>query len=124
MFGSFRGKIEQLKINFENTKPLRLLLIQTVKIICLSDLFYVLYFLGDAAVGKSSSVERFVKNEFFEFQQPTIGYPPPSTSTSPCAYTSYCSFYIFIYVLLLFVSAAFLTQTVTLDDFIVKFEIW
>ena len=28
---------------------------------------------GDAAVGKSSSVERFVKNEFFEFQQPTIG---------------------------------------------------
>jgi len=34
-----------------------------------------------------------VKDEFFEFQQPTIG-------------------------------AAFLTQTVTLDDYIVKFEIW
>jgi len=48
---------------------------------------------GDAAVGKSSSVERFVKNEFFEFQQPTIG-------------------------------AAFLTQTVQLEDCIVKFEIW
>ena len=47
---------------------------------------------GDAAVGKSSSVERFVKNEFFEFQQPTIG-------------------------------AAFLTQTVQLEDCIVKFEI-
>jgi len=44
-------------------------------------------------VGKSSCVERFVKNEFFEFQQPTIG-------------------------------AAFLTQTVQLDDYIVKFEIW
>lgn len=29
--------------------------------------------LGDTAVGKSSSVERFVKDEFFEFQQPTIG---------------------------------------------------
>ena len=29
-------------------------------------------FAGDAAVGKSSCVERFVKNEFFEFQQPTI----------------------------------------------------
>jgi small GTP-binding protein len=54
---------------------------------------YKLVLLGDAAVGKSSSVERFVKNEFFEFQQPTIG-------------------------------AAFLTQTVTLDDCIVKFEIW
>lgn len=35
---------------------------------------YKLVLLGDAAVGKSSSVERFVKNEFFEFQQPTIGY--------------------------------------------------
>lgn len=44
-------------------------------------------------MGKSSCVERFVKNEFFEFQQPTIG-------------------------------AAFLTQTVALDDYIVKFEIW
>jgi len=54
---------------------------------------YKLVLLGDAAVGKSSSVERFVKNEFFEFQQPTIG-------------------------------AAFLTQTVQLDDYIVKFEIW
>jgi len=54
---------------------------------------FKLVLLGDTAVGKSSSVERFVKNEFFEFQQPTIG-------------------------------AAFLTQSVQLDDFIVKFEIW
>jgi len=54
---------------------------------------YKLVLLGDAAVGKSSSVERFVKNEFFEFQQPTIG-------------------------------AAFLTQSVQLDDYIVRFEIW
>lgn len=54
-------------------------------------LFY--YFSGEAAVGKSSTVERFVKNEFFEFQQPTIG-------------------------------AAYLTQTVTLTDCIIKFEIW
>lgn len=54
---------------------------------------FKLVLLGDAAVGKSSSVERFVKNEFFEFQQPTIG-------------------------------AAFLTQTVQLDDCTVKFEIW
>jgi len=54
---------------------------------------FKLVLLGDAAVGKSSCVERFVKNEFFEFQQPTIG-------------------------------AAFLTQTVAVDDYIVKFEIW
>jgi len=54
---------------------------------------FKLVLLGDAAVGKSSSVERFVKNEFFAFQQPTIG-------------------------------AAFLTQTVALEDYIVKFEIW
>ena len=55
--------------------------------------FYPFLGVGDTAVGKSSSVERFVKNEFFEFQQPTIG-------------------------------AAFLTQSVQLDDVIVKFEIW
>mmetsp|Transcript_7968 Transcript_7968/g.15575 ORF Transcript_7968/g.15575 Transcript_7968/m.15575 type:complete len:133 (+) Transcript_7968:57-455(+) len=54
---------------------------------------FKLVLLGDAAVGKSSCVERFVKNEFFEFQQPTIG-------------------------------AAFLTQTIPLDEYIVKFEIW
>lgn len=34
---------------------------------------YKLVLLGDAAVGKSSTVERFVKDEFFDFQQPTIG---------------------------------------------------
>merc|ERR1712226_1132332 len=49
--------------------------------------------LGDAAVGKSCLVVRFVRDEFFEFQEPTIG-------------------------------AAFLTQTVALDDATVKFEIW
>merc|ERR1712194_264806 len=49
--------------------------------------------LGDTAVGKSCLVVRFVRDEFFEFQEPTIG-------------------------------AAFLTQTVALDDATVKFEIW
>ncbi|GBG28366.1 Ras-related protein Rab-5A [Hondaea fermentalgiana] len=52
-----------------------------------------LVLLGDTAVGKSCLVVRFVRDEFFEFQEPTIG-------------------------------AAFLTQTVTLDDATVKFEIW
>ena len=49
--------------------------------------------LGDTAVGKSCLVVRFVRDEFFEFQEPTIG-------------------------------AAFLTQTVSLEDTTVKFEIW
>lgn len=54
---------------------------------------YKLVLLGDSAVGKSCLVVRFVRDEFFEFQEPTIG-------------------------------AAFLTQTVTLEDATVKFEIW
>jgi GTPase SAR1 family protein len=54
---------------------------------------YKLVLLGDTAVGKSCLVVRFVRDEFFEFQEPTIG-------------------------------AAFLTQTVALDDTTVKFEIW
>lgn len=54
---------------------------------------FKLVLLGNTAVGKSCLVVRFVRNEFFEFQEPTIG-------------------------------AAFLTQTVTLDDTTVKFEIW
>ncbi len=55
---------------------------------------FKLVLLGDTAVGKSCLVVRFVRDEFFEFQEPTIG-------------------------------AAFLTQTVSLDDgMTVKFEIW
>ena len=30
-------------------------------------------FLGDTSVGKSCLAVRFIKNEFFEFQEPTIG---------------------------------------------------
>ena len=54
---------------------------------------FKLVLLGDSAVGKSCLVVRFVRDEFFEYQEPTIG-------------------------------AAFLTQTVTLSDATVKFEIW
>ncbi len=44
-------------------------------------------------MGKSCLVVRFVRDEFFEYQEPTIG-------------------------------AAFLTQTVQLEDATVKLEIW
>lgn len=54
---------------------------------------FKLVLLGESAVGKSSLVLRFVKGQFHEFQEATIG-------------------------------AAFLTQTVCLDDTTVKFEIW
>ena len=52
-----------------------------------------LVLLGDTAVGKSCLVVRFVRDEFFPFQEPTIG-------------------------------AAFLTQTVNVDNVTIKFEIW
>lgn len=54
---------------------------------------FKLVLLGESSVGKSSLVLRFVKGQFHEFQEATIG-------------------------------AAFLTQTVCLDDTTVKFEIW
>ncbi|KAJ0016011.1 hypothetical protein NQD34_014301 [Periophthalmus magnuspinnatus] len=54
---------------------------------------FKLVLLGESAVGKSSLVLRFVKGQFHEYQEATIG-------------------------------AAFLTQTVCLDDTTVKFEIW
>ncbi|CEO96314.1 Ras family [Plasmodiophora brassicae] len=54
---------------------------------------FKLVLLGDSAVGKSSLVLRFVKGQFFEYQESTIG-------------------------------AAFLTQTVVVQDCTVKFEIW
>ncbi|MBZ3886421.1 Ras-related protein Rab-5C [Sciurus carolinensis] len=52
-----------------------------------------LVLLGESAVGKSSLIPHFVKGQFREYQESTIG-------------------------------AAFLTQTVCLDDTKVKFEIW
>ncbi|GMT29307.1 hypothetical protein PFISCL1PPCAC_20604 [Pristionchus fissidentatus] len=54
---------------------------------------FKLVLLGESAVGKSSLVLRFVKGQFHEYQESTIG-------------------------------AAFLTQTVCLDEATVKFEIW
>ena len=54
---------------------------------------FKLVLLGEGAVGKSSLVLRFVRGQFFDYQESTIG-------------------------------AAFLTQTVALNDTMVKFEIW
>lgn len=52
-----------------------------------------LVLLGDMGAGKSSLAMRFVKGQFFDYQESTIG-------------------------------AAFLTQTVTVDEATIKFEIW
>jgi len=52
-----------------------------------------LVLLGDMGAGKSSLVLRFVKGQFFDYQESTIG-------------------------------AAFLTQTVAVNETTVKFEIW
>jgi GTPase SAR1 family protein len=76
---------------------------------------FKLVLLGDSAVGKSCLVVRFVRDEFFEFQEPTIGG----------LLFRYIRFdHLYLILFLLFLVAAFLTQTVSLDDCTVKFEIW
>ena len=69
---------------------------------------FKLVLLGDTAVGKSCLVVRFVRDEFFEFQEPTIG-------------GAHLPWFLFI---IFFFSAAFLTQSVALESATVKFEIW
>lgn len=83
--------------------------------------------IGESAVGKSSLVLRFVKGQFHEFQESTIGgifrwfslffY---SISSSPCPQMTSHQFKCVAF----YIAAAFLTQTVCLDDTTVKFEIW
>lgn len=46
---------------------------------------FKLVLLGDTAVGKSCLVVRFVRDEFFEFQEPTIGGEQDSRGISLCA---------------------------------------
>lgn len=72
---------------------------------------FKLVLLGDSAVGKSCLVVRFVRDEFFDFQEPTIGGNEMTTKFTTASY------------LIVFI-AAFLTQTVTLEDATIKFEIW
>lgn len=112
---------------------------------------FKLVLLGDTAVGKSCLVVRFVRDEFFEFQEPTIGGRYRSLSLARCGVLSYAGRWcdgfelartidrgnlcltMFVVVFSSFATAsvddillaAFLTQTVGLEDGLtVKFEIW
>ena len=113
----------------------------------LPSLCLYLFLSGESAVGKSSLVLRFVKGQFHEYQESTIG---GWYILQFYVHTCTCSFYttsvcMYIYILLIDMysntkclspslcvsltlpppfSAAFLTQTVNLDDTTVKFEIW
>lgn len=78
---------------------------------------FKLVLLGESAVGKSSLVLRFVKGQFHEYQESTIG----GWKTKKFSLENF--FDTFKRKLNIF-SAAFLTQTVCLDDTTVKFEIW
>ncbi len=52
---------------------------------------FKLVLLGDTAVGKSCLVVRFVRDEFFEFQEPTIGGEAfLSTNRAPWYLKFYC----------------------------------
>ena len=50
---------------------------------------FKLVLLGDSAVGKSCLVVRFVRDEFFEFQEPTIGGKKFYSVTLPFEVCSY-----------------------------------
>ena len=52
---------------------------------------FKLVLLGDTAVGKSCLVVRFVRDEFFEFQEPTIGGKRCSSSMSLSSIDSFFS---------------------------------
>lgn len=100
---------------------------------------FKLVLLGDTAVGKSCLVVRFVRDEYFEYQEPTIGgkrnsgirfdalrrvsvlFLRASQKTTIALLGQAHSLYVYS---LYNNTAAFLTQTVALDDSTVKFEIW
>ena len=92
MGASLRLKFKCLVIKW-NTPTLHVFQSELRTFVSYVVFFLQLVLLGESAVGKSSLVLRFVKGQFHEFQESTIG-------------------------------AAFLTQTLCLDDTTVKFEIW
>jgi hypothetical protein len=50
---------------------------------------FKLVLLGDTAVGKSCLVVRFVRDEFFEFQEPTIGGVCVCVRARACVFFSF-----------------------------------
>lgn len=81
---------------------------------------YKLVLLGESAVGKSSLVLRFVKGQFHDYQESTIG---GAVFLSCCFCLS--MFYVMFYINMIYsFTAAFLTQSVCLEDATIKFEIW
>ena len=73
-------------------------------------------------MGKSSLVLRFVKGQFHEYQESTIGGECSLKALWEVHWVG-CGFVMEFKAFILCV-AAFLTQTVNLDDTTVKFEIW
>lgn len=79
---------------------------------------------GDSAVGKSSLVLRFVKGQFHEYQESTIGGMLKDGRSCALRMRALKCRLCEGPGRLAHTEAAFLTQTVVLDDTTVKFEIW
>lgn len=77
-----------------------------------------LVMLGESSIGKSSIIQRFVKDQFYDYKESTVG--------GECFPNSYVIFLenIHYFTLLLFPLAAFYTKIMDMNDVIVKFELW
>lgn len=74
--------------------------------------------LGNMSVGKTSMALRFVRNQFFEYQEGTIGGGRALPRSSQHLLLRGCS------DRWTRATAAFLTKSLVLDDTTIKFEIW
>jgi small GTP-binding protein len=89
-----------------------------------NEIQFKLVLLGNMSVGKTSMALRFVRNQFFEYQENTIGggRPTPAhctNSTSVLVSPAPDSPWLCVRP-----TAAFLTKSLVLDDTTIKFEIW